>query len=352
MSDWKKTLLQPNVSIKDAILAIDKGSFQIVLIVDKSNRLLGTVTDGDIRRGILKGIPFDAPVEKVMKKSPIALNKTSDRNVILNLMRQKKIHQLPLVDENNVVVGLEILDELLQGPVRDQIVVLMAGGMGSRLKPLTNDCPKPLLHVGNKPILEIILQNFIEYNFHEFYISVHYRDEMIRNYFGDGSKWGVKIQYLYEKEPYGTAGALSSLPVQPTSPLIVMNGDLLTKINFQYLLQFHSEHASEATMCVREYDFQVPYGVVQIENHAICGIDEKPVHRFFVNAGIYVLNPDVLKVIPKDTYFDMPELFKRLVAGKRTTAAFPIREYWLDIARVEDLARANGEFAGLFSEIK
>ena len=349
MSNWKQTLVLPGTSLKDAIHVLDSGAMQIVLVVDDDNRLMGTLTDGDIRRGILKGISLDEPASKIMNPSPTVARSGDDRQLILTMMQQKQLHHIPVVDEHGGLIGLEMLDEIIQCRVRDNPVVLMAGGLGSRLQPLTNDCPKPMLQVGSKPLLETILENFIEYGFHQFYISVNYMGEVIKAYFGDGSRWDVSIAYLEEDRKLGTAGALSLLPEQPAHPLLVMNGDVLTKVNFRQLLEFHSQHAARATMCVREYDFQVPYGVVKIDKQKITGIDEKPVQHFFVNAGIYVLEPSVLELIPRNVYYDMPSLFERLIERGAETAAFPIREYWLDIGQLADYDRANGEFMQVFS---
>ena len=208
--------------------------------------------------------------------------------------------------------------------------------------------PKPLIHVGSQPILETILKNFKDYGFRRFFIAVHYKNEMVRRHFGDGARWGVEIRYLKESKPLGTAGALGFLPAVPKLPLIVMNGDLLTNIHFDQLLSFHKAGRAAATMGVREYDFQVPYGVIKIKNDSILTIDEKPVQRFFVNAGIYLLEPRTLRLLPKNKPFDMTQLFERLIKSKERIAAFPIREYWLDIGQMDDLKRANGEFARVF----
>lgn len=349
MSSWKQTLVTAGTSLREAIHILDSGAMQIVLVVDESNRLMGTVTDGDIRRGILKGVSLDEPASKIMNPSPTVARTGDERQLILTMMQQKQLHHIPVVDEHGSLVGLEILDEIIQRRVRDNPVVLMAGGLGSRLQPLTKDCPKPMLQVGNKPLLETILENFIEYGFHKFYISLNYMGEVIKAHFGDGSRWNVDIIYLEEDRKLGTAGALSLLPVKPTSPMLVMNGDILTKVNFRQLLEFHLEHGAQATMCVREYDFQVPYGVVKIDRQRITGIDEKPVQRFFVNAGIYVLDPATMDMIPKDAYYDMPSLFESLIRRGDETSAFPIREYWLDIGQLADYDRANGEFMQVFA---
>ncbi len=348
MTDWKKVLVPAETPIREIIRILDESAMQIVLVVREGEYLLGTVTDGDIRRGILRGVSLDDLVDKIMNSKPTIARAGDGREEMLAAMRRKRLYRIPLVDENGCVVGIGAFDELVQSSVRENKVVLMAGGLGTRLYPLTADCPKPMLRVGNKPLLEIILENFIEHGFRSFYVSVNFMADTVKAYFGDGSRWGAEIRYLQEDQKLGTAGSLSLLPETPTAPLFVMNGDLLTKVNFSQLLDFHSSHNASATMCVREYDFQVPYGVVKMDHHRIVGIDEKPVHKFFVNAGIYVLEPEALGVIPPRTYFDMPELFEKLSAGSKETAAFPIREYWLDIGRVSDYDQANTDFTKLF----
>lgn len=346
---WKSALISKTVKIREAIKTIDAAALQIALVVDANGKLLGTVTDGDVRRAILKDISLDEAVEKIMMKTPVTASLDQSRESILTMMEHRQIRQVPIVDAQGRITGIEVLDDLLQRQTKENWVVLMAGGLGSRLSPLTDDCPKPLLKVGKKPILETILENFIEYNFHHFFISVNYKDQMLKEYFGDGSRWGIKIQYLHESEKLGTAGALGLLEETPKKPLIVMNGDLLTKVNFRQLLDFHAEHKAAATMCVREYDFQVPYGVVRLDNkNEVTAIDEKPVQRFFVNAGIYVLEPKVLSHVSKNKALDMPVLFERLIAEKSTVTAFPVREYWMDIGRLDDFQRANGEFPAVF----
>jgi len=349
MSDWKKILVSPYSLIVNVIKLIDESSLQIALVVDENNRLRGTVTDGDIRRGILKGISLTEPVEKIMCQQPSVARMSDGRDNILALMKNKRLRQIPVVDETNHVLGLEVWDKIIQITERDNVVVLMAGGLGSRLGHLTSNCPKPLLMVGGKPVLETILENCRGYGFHKFFISVNYKAEMIKNYFLDGSRWRVKIDYITESKRLGTAGALGLLPIVTSQPLIVVNADLLTKVNFQQLLDFHYEHQAMATMCVREYDFQVPYGVVNIDKHRLIGIEEKPLQRFFVNAGIYVLEPTSLKYIPKNEFIDMPAFFEKLIERRHETIAFPIREYWLDIGRSDDYDRANGEYPEIFT---
>ena len=348
MMDWRNLLVSPNTPILHTLEIIDKNARQIALVADENDRLLGTVTDGDIRRGLLKGKALQDPISMIMNSFPTVASPYETRENILGLMKIKKIHQIPIVDEEARIIHVEVLNDLLRPKRKDNWVVLMAGGLGTRLHPLTHDCPKPLLKVGNKPLLETILQSFIDQGFHRFYISVKYKAEMIREYFGDGSKWGISIRYLQEQDSLGTAGALSLLPEIPAEPFFVMNGDLLTKVNFEQLLDFHKAYQAQATMCVREYDHQVPYGVVRLDKHRLTSIEEKPTQRFFVNAGIYVLSSGVLDTIPHNQYFDMPSLFDNLMKARLETIAFPIREYWLDIGRMADYERANIEFAEVF----
>lgn len=263
-------------------------------------------------------------------------------------MRARNIRHIPILDEGGRMVGMESLPSLLE-PLRvENPVVLMAGGVGSRLAPLTNDCPKPLIHVGGRPIIETILLNFVEYGFHHFYVSVNHKAEMIMEFLGDGSAWDVQIEYIRESTPLGTAGALALIPERPQLPLLVMNGDILTKVHLGHLLDFHQQRRAVATMCIREYEYQVPYGVVRLDGHSVYQIEEKPVQKYFVNAGIYVLDPSAIDYIPAHRYFDITSLFGRLIAAKASVAAFPLREYWLDIGRHSDLALAQEDFARLF----
>jgi len=327
---------------------IDRSMLQSALVVDDNRRLLGTITDGDIRRGILRGIPLDKPVYKIMNTKPTVAQLQDSPENLYALMKLKQLRQIPILDEHGRLISVEFYDFVAFSSHLDNWVVLMAGGLGTRLQPLTDDRPKPLLEVGGRPILQTILESCMEYGFNRFYLSVNYKAEMIENYFGDGSRWGVDIRYIREAKRMGTAGALSLLPEGPTKPFLVMNGDLLTKVNFKQLLDFHLEHRAEATMCVRDYDFQVPYGIVKIQQQRLVGIEEKPAQRFFVNAGIYVLEPEVLDMIPKDEFYDMPSLFMKLVKLHRETIVFPIREYWLDIGNKIDFEQAIGDFSEVF----
>lgn len=344
MKDWRKTIITPSTPIFEAIRIIDAGALQIAMVVDDSHRLIGVVTDGDIRRGLLKGIPLDQPVHLIMKRDFKAVDEGTSLESVLSLMKRTSLRQLPVLNSMGHVVDLKILDDMIQLPERESRVLIMAGGLGMRLQPLTNDCPKPLLKIGGKPILETILESFVDFGFRIFYVSVNYKADMIRSFLGDGSRWQVRIQYLNENEKLGTAGALGLISENLQDPLIVINGDVLTKVNWQHLLDFHSFNKVKATMCVRDYHFKFPYGVVRTDQHRLTSIEEKPVQRFFVNAGVYVFEPEVLKFVPHNAFLDMPDLFSALISNGLETAVFPIREYWMDIGRIEDYERAHGEF--------
>ncbi len=348
-NEWIQALLSAETPIVEAIRALDRSSAQICLVVDESRRLLGTVTDGDVRRGILRNVPLDAAVATVMNRTPKVGQPGEDRDTLIATMTALRIHQMPLVDDDRRVVGLETLENLVGvGEQRPNWVVLMAGGEGRRLRPLTDETPKPLLRVGGMPILEVILRGFLKHRFHRFYISVNYHAEKVRDYFGDGRAWNADIRYLEEGQPLGTAGPLSLIANVPQAPIVVMNGDLMTAVNLEQMIDYHTEHGAAATMAVREYDIKVPFGVVAMDGNRITGIEEKPVHRFFVNAGVYILEPEVLAMVPSGQFFDMPDLFRQLIDSGREAAAFPVREYWLDIGQKEDFQRARQEFGQVF----
>ncbi|MEC9347186.1 MAG: nucleotidyltransferase family protein [Pseudomonadota bacterium] len=341
-------LIGPGATLMDAARAIDAGGRQIAMVVDADRRLLATVTDGDIRRGLLRGFGLDAPVEKVMKANPTFVTAREGREAALRMMRRNHVHQVPVVDDAGRVVALEWLDDVLGLARRETWVVLMAGGLGVRLRPLTEDLPKPMLPVGGRPLLESIIRNFSAQGYRRFFVSVNYRRDIVQQHFGDGSDLDVQIEYLVEDRPLGTAGALSLLPARPPGPMVVMNGDLLTAMQFDSLVRFHEDHGSEATLCAREYTMQVPYGVVNVDGPNLTGIVEKPVHSHFVNAGIYALSPSALDLIPRDSPMDMPQLFNALLQRGRKATVFPVREYWIDIGRIDDLERARSEFDAVF----
>ena len=344
MSSWRDALVSSSMTLRQTIEAITASSLQIALVVDENNKLLGTVTDGDIRKTILAGKDLNITAAEAMRKSPTTSSASTPRTVIIKLMREKRIHQMPILNESGQVVDVLTIDDLLGAQEKSNSVVIMAGGLGTRLHPLTQDTPKPMLNVGGKPILETIIQSFIDQGYVNFFISLNFKAEVISDYFGDGSKLGASITYLHETTRLGTAGGLSLLPSEVKFPIIVMNGDLLTRISVDALVDFHQRENAVATMVVREDHYQVPYGVVEVDGTQIVDVKEKPMQRHLVNAGIYVLSEQSLANIPRDTYYDMPTHFTKLAADGHRTAAFPLHEYWVDIGRLDELERAQREW--------
>jgi dTDP-glucose pyrophosphorylase len=348
MKDWRATLIEPQDTILTALAAIDRGAMQIVLVVDRERHLLGVVTDGDIRKHILHGGSLDLPVAPLMNTRPVVAKSAEPRSELLARMRDRTIHQLPLVDEEQRVIGLVTLDDLLVARIQPNLVVLMAGGAGSRLRPLTSDTPKPMLKVGERPILETIVLQFKDYGFQRFVIAMHYLGDQIADYFGDGSRFGAEITYLRETEPLGTAGALSLLADRPTEPFFLMNGDLLTKLNFASLMAFHQSSGAPVTMCVREHALTIPYGVTEICGDRLERVVEKPTIRHLVNAGIYACNPDVIDLVPSDRASTMIDVMQLLIAQGTRPSVFPIHEYWVDVGQYGDFVRAGAEYDQVF----
>ena len=351
MKDWQQVLVAPTDSIESAVGVLDRGALRIALVVDGARRLLGTITDGDVRRGLLRRVSLDAPVSSIMCATPTVAGPETTRAECLSLMERSQLLHLPIVDDAGTLLGLETLDGLLQPPRRDNPVFLMAGGFGTRLHPMTQHVPKPLLKVGKKPLLEHILDSLIAQGFHRFYVSLHYMPEMIRAHFGDGSQWGVHITYVQEETPLGTAGALGLLPHDEIdAPMLMLNGDLLTTVDYGELLEFHASHDSAATLCVSRYEHRVPYGVVVSDDHVVRSIEEKPAHAWFINAGIYVLSPELVHRVPAGQRLDMPDLIAAEIAGGRGITAFPLREYWLDVGRMAEFEKAQQDVGALFGD--
>jgi len=344
MSSWQDALVSSSMTLRQTIEAITNSALQIALVVDDNNKLIGTVTDGDIRKAILAGKDLNITAAEAMRKSPTTSSASTPRTVIIKLMREKRIHQMPIVNESGQVVDVLTVDDMLGAQEKTNAVVIMAGGLGTRLHPLTQDTPKPMLNVGGKPILETIIQSFIDQGYVNFFVSLNFKAEIISDYFGDGSKLGASITYLHETTRLGTAGGLSLLPSEVKYPIIVMNGDLLTRISVDALLDFHQRENAVATMVVREDNYQIPFGVVEVDGTQIVGVTEKPTQRHLVNAGIYVISAKGLENIPADTYYDMPTHFTKLAADGHRITAFPLHEYWVDIGRLDELERAQREW--------
>jgi dTDP-glucose pyrophosphorylase len=340
--------VKPSVTLREALVSIDQAGCQMVLIVDEQRRLIGTVSDGDARRGLLNGMSLADKVTTAMQLSPTVASSHESRHSIHSKMLQNGLHQMPVVDAKGVVVDLVVIDDFLIPTERENWIVIMAGGLGTRLAQLTADTPKPMLRVGSRPILETILIAYKTQGFKHFYFAVNYKAEQIEQYFGDGQNFGVEIRYLREKQRLGTAGPLSLLPEMPKQPIIVTNADLLTKEDFGEMVNQHIESGVDATMAVRDYEVQIPFGVVRERDGFIEGIEEKPVQRYTVSAGIYALSPQVLELVPHNTEFDMPELFELSLRHGLLTRCHRIHGYWLDVGRLPDYERANLEFDEIF----
>jgi dTDP-glucose pyrophosphorylase len=338
-------LVSPTASLRDVVETMTKNSRQVAAVVDDAQRLCGLVTDGDVRRALLRGAGLGEPVARVMNTKPTTAPPAITRAEALALMHARVIRHLPLVDADGRLVGLLVHDDLLDGHALPNVAVLMAGGAGSRLRPLTDAVPKPLLRVGGKPLLEIMIERLRANGVREFYVSVHYKSELIQEHFGDGSRLGVRIRYLHEPSPMGTAGALSLLGGTWVEPLFLVNGDIITKCDFRAMLDFHRRADADLTVGLVPYEVDVPYGVFDVEGDRLAGVREKPRLEFQVNSGIYVIGPSLGGLIPPEQIFDAPDLIRRAVDAGRTVKAFPITDYWLDVGRHDDFRKAELDVA-------
>ncbi|MDP1808993.1 MAG: nucleotidyltransferase family protein [Actinomycetota bacterium] len=352
--DLTQFFVSPQSTIRQVIQCIDGNAKGIAMIVDRDQKLIDTITDGDIRRAILANVDVDLPVkalfghrEPAASPNPVTAPAGTSDPRLLHIMTERSVRQIPLVDETGRVVDIAFLSDLVKDYEQPLTAVVMAGGFGTRLRPLTDDLPKPMLPVGDKPLLQLIIEQLHEAGINKVNLTTHYKREVIEEHFGTGADFGVDISYVEEDQPLGTAGSLSLLE-KTDGPVLVINGDVLTRINFRAMLEFHRDHEADMTVAVRQYKFRVPYGVIETDGPMITALSEKPVVRHFINAGIYLLNPDVCRSIPNGQSYDMTDLISRLMAEGRRVVGFPLREYWLDIGQVEDYQRAlsdieNGE---------
>ena len=337
--NWKKTLLLENSTIRKVIKNLEKSALQIVLVIDKKKNLVGTITDGDIRRGLLNGLNINSSIKKLINKKPLIGSNSMSANTLNQIMQTNKINQLPIIDKSKKIVGLYFWDAIKYSITQKSQVIIMAGGKGKRMMPHTKTCPKPLLPVGGKPILEHILLKARSEGFNNFIISINYLGEMIEDYFGNGSKWGVKIKYLKENMPLGTIGALSLIKNQPNFPFIVCNGDIISDIKYTELLDFHIKNKAFGTVAVKPYEIKNPYGVVKIDGNQIVDIEEKPIVKSHVNTGVYVFSPKIINEIKKNKYLDMNILIQKLLGKMKKIIAYPAYEPWLDIGKPKDLKK-------------
>ena len=330
-SRWRRALISPEATLAEAIENINTVAIKLALCVDAEGRLIGSVTDGDLRRGLLRGVTMQDPVREIANPNPLVVPEGADRDMVRAIMQVNKVLQVPVVDAAGCVVGLHLWDAFDAVPSHDHTMVIMAGGKGTRLRPHTENCPKPMLPVAGKPMLQHIIERAKSQGFGRFVLSLNYLGRMIRDHFGDGSAYGATIAYVEENEPLGTAGAL----------FVVTNGDVLTDIDYRELIEFRERHNAHGVMAVRIYEWTNPYGVVQMEGENIMGFAEKPVSRSHINAGVYAFSPAVLDHLVRNRHCDMPTLFDRLREAKHRTVAYPMHEPWLDVGRPDDLERAN-----------
>ncbi len=339
---WQSSVINKNNSIRDALKVLNESSLRTILILEPDMTLLGTLTDGDIRRSILSGLSLDEDVTKAMRKSPKTAISGTSKAILIEMMKSLNIRSIPLLDLNGKVEEVVSLDNINDKKSYKNPIFIMAGGFGKRLQPLTDECPKPMLKIGERPILESIILSFIEAGFNNFYISTHFMPEIIEDYFGDGTNLGVSIKYIYEKDPLGTGGALGLLPENISKePLIMINGDVLTTLDIEELLEYHNDHKGDATVCVRNFEYQVPFGVITGKDTLIIDMVEKPKHTHLINAGIYVLNNNIIKSVGSNLRIDMPTLLEQKICDGSDVHMFPIHEYWLDIGRESDFYKAQ-----------
>lgn len=339
--NWKRSVLLESSTIKEAIESLNASSSQIVLVVSKEGIFQGTVTDGDIRRGLLRGLDLSSNIVDIIHRQALVAPVTIQRDAVIELMLANNIKQIPLIDDKQKLVGLHIWDKIAVPSIRNNTIVIMAGGMGKRLLPHTENCPKPMLYVSGKPILEHIICRAKLEGFKNFVISIHYLGDIIIDYFKDGREFGVNIQYLQEQIPLGTAGALQLLDHGSEQAIVVTNGDVLTDVRYAELIDFHDRHNASATVAIRSHEWQNPFGVVKIEGLDIVGFEEKPVYRTHINAGIYILDSEALELIQFNEYCDMPNLLERLRNKGGRVIAYPMHEPWLDVGSPDDLKLAN-----------
>ena len=333
---WRNAQLPADATLHQAVKNLNESGLQIALVVGPDGSFVGTITDGDIRRGLLRGLELKSPIDDVIFRNAMVAPPEMPKETVLKLMQSNRIAALPVVDENHLLVGVHMLNELLVPTRRENVMIIMAGGQGLRLRPYTENCPKPLLPVNGKPMLEHIIDRAKAEGFYRFVISIHYLGHMIEEFCGDGSRWDVKIEYLREDQPLGTAGAIGLLKPRPNAPFVVSNGDVLTEIHYSELLNFHARSGAAATMAVRPHEWQHPFGVVFTKGVDITGFEEKPITRTHINAGIYALEPSALDVLKPGERCDMPTLFARLQEKAMRTIVYPMHEAWVDFGRPDD----------------
>jgi len=338
-------VLLPSASLREALEAITKNGLQAVTVTDEAGRLVGLLTDGDVRRALLRGAALDGPVIAAVNRTPTMALPATTRDEAIALMQRRTIRLLPLVDVGGVLVDVLFLDELLKPPALPNTAVIMAGGAGRRLAPLTETTPKPLLRVGGKPLLEIMIERLRDAGVRDMLVTLHYMGDVIEQQIGEGERFGVRIRYVRETQALGTAGSLRLVHAQFDAPFFLVNGDILTKCDFRAMLEFHERHGAEMTVGTVPYTVDLPYGVLEVDGARLAGVTEKPRLDFVINSGVYVVSPAATALVPYGEPFDVPDLMQALAAAERHVVAFPIREYWLDVGRIDDLNKADRDAA-------
>ncbi|HEF7931706.1 nucleotidyltransferase family protein [Campylobacter jejuni] len=338
-----------NIKIDDSIMKalelLGTNHFKLLIVENLNQEFIGIVTDSDIRKGLLQGMSINDPIEKITQKNPIVAKHSASKEELLKLSIKYNISEIPIVNDDYKVIRVERLMQDILLSKKDNKIIIMVGGLGVRLKPLTDNTPKPMLKIGNKPILEIILEKFKHQGYSNFIFCVNYKADVIENYFKDGSKFNVRISYIKENQRLGTAGALSLLEDIGDLPFLVTNGDIVTDIDYSQIFKQHILLESDATMCVKQYEYKIPYGVIKVKDNAILSIREKPTYNFFVNSGIYILSPEILHEIPKNKFYDMPQLFKVLIKKKYKVSSYNVEETWIDIGMHQELKKVNDVFS-------
>lgn len=344
-----KLIVYNNYSIKQALEVLDLGARGIAFLIDDNNELRGTITDGDIRRSILKGISLDCSIDKIVHYNPICANVHMTRDDIKDLFIKKAVKEIPIVNDENILVDIISIQDILLPEGKKNPVIIMAGGLGTRLKELTQEIPKPMLKVGQDPMLQHIINNFKQYGYNKILISVNYKAEIIENYFQNGYAHGVKIEYIREHKRLGTAGGIRLAKEYLDTPFFVINGDIFTNLNVESMMGFHIENKFDITVGTRKHSFQIPYGVIQVEDNNIKELKEKPVIDYFINAGVYCLSPNILKYIPEDEYFEITDLINICIKNNMKVGSYEIDEYWMDIGRLEDYNKVNKDIYDLIA---
>ena len=339
--DPRTMLRLPTATLSEVMRALDQNRLGVVLIVNERGSLVGTVTDGDIRRFLLAGGRLEAPAGDAMGRSPVTAPLGSGDEQLEKLLRAGHVRVVPLVDADGRPVRLMTVNELLGSHVEETVAVIMAGGQGLRLRPLTEQLPKPLVLVGGEPILDGLIKKLGKAGVRQIYLAVNYRRELVEDRFGDGAAFGVRIEYLREDTAAGTAGALSLLPAVPSQPFLLLNGDIVTEVDFVRMRDYHHQHRAVLTVGAAEFSVDVPYGVLRLAGHHVLGVDEKPKQALFCNAGLYVMSPELLRFVPSDRRYDMTELLSDVLREGLPVVAFPIHERWIDVGRKEHLEDAN-----------